>query len=272
MHPFFAATRPLVFAHRGGAALAPENTFAAFDRGVGAGADGIELDVRLSRDGVAVVCHDATLDRTTNLHGRLAHFTADQLWRADAGFQHGHPDACLFRGQGEGIPRLEWVLSRYADARVIIELKDNTVELVRAATDAVRAAGAAERVCFGSFWLRAIRAARALEPAAATSAALEEVRWALYRSWVRWPIRRAPYQGYQVCEVSGNTRVVSPLFVEMSHRAGLPVQVWTVNEELEAQRLLTWGVDALITDRPDLMVPLVHGHASAAAFPPRHES
>ena len=72
MHPFFAAPRPLVFAHRGGSALAPENTIQAFDNGLRLGADGLELDVRLSCDGVVVVHHDRTLDRTTELRVPLA--------------------------------------------------------------------------------------------------------------------------------------------------------------------------------------------------------
>jgi glycerophosphoryl diester phosphodiesterase len=105
--------------------------------------------------------------------------------------------------------------------------------------------------------LRVLRAARALEPRIATSAAREEVRWALYRSWVWWPVKRVGYAGYQVPERAGTTRVVSPRFVEYAHRAGLAVQVWTVDEELDAERLLAWGVDALITDRPDIMVPVV---------------
>src|SRR5215208_1537916 len=85
-HPFFAASRPLVFAHRGGGALAPENTIAAFDNGLALGADGLELDVHLSRDGVVVVHHDRTLERTTNLSGPIANRTADELARADAGY------------------------------------------------------------------------------------------------------------------------------------------------------------------------------------------
>jgi glycerophosphoryl diester phosphodiesterase len=267
IHPFFEAARPLVFAHRGGAALGPENTFAAFDQAMAAGADGLELDVRLSRDGVAVVCHDATLERTTDLQGRLRDYTADELSRADGGYWFenggGHP----FRGVGCGIPRLDRLIDRYPRARLIVELKDNTVELARAATAVVRQANAADRVCLGSYWLRAIRAVRAIAPDLATSAAKEEVRWALYRSWMRWPLKRVPYRGYQVCEVAGMTRVVSPRFIEMSHRAGLPVQVWTVNDEREARRLLSWGVDALITDRPDLMTRLVH-HRHAAPHPP----
>ena len=256
-HPFFDAERPLVFAHRGGAALAPENTIVAFDRGLALGADGLELDVHLSRDGVPVVHHDATLERTTNLRGHVAALTADELRRADAGYHFQNGGAPSFRGRGHGIPRLDEVLERYPDTRIIIEMKDNRAALATAVLDVVRAARAFDRVCLGSFRLHVLRAARAAQPGLATSAAQEEVRWALYRSWIRWPVKRVSYLGYQVPEVAGRTRVVSQRFVEMAHDARLPVQVWTVDRVEDADRLLEWGVDALITNRPDLLVPLV---------------
>src|SRR6185295_13565107 len=103
-HPFFAAPRPLVFAHRGGSALAPENTLAAFDNGLALGADGLELDVHLSRDGVVVVHHDLLLDRTTNLHGDIARATAAELERADAGYHFTSGGTHPFRGRGIGVP------------------------------------------------------------------------------------------------------------------------------------------------------------------------
>jgi glycerophosphoryl diester phosphodiesterase len=174
----------------------------------------------------------------TSLRGRIAAHGAAELARA-------------------GVPRLEEVLRAHRDARVIVELKVNSPALARAVVDVVRAEDAVDRVCVGSFGLRALRAVRALEPAMATSAAREEVRWALYRSWCRWPVRRVAYGGYQVPERAGTTRVVSPVFVADAHRAGLAVQVWTVDREDDARRLLSWGVDALITDRPDIIVPLV---------------
>ena len=255
-HPFFDSPRPAVFAHRGGAGLAPENTWAAFDRGLELGADGLELDVRLSRDGVVVVHHDRTLERTTDLEGPLASFGADDLARADAGYRFEHQGAWPFRGLGIGIPRLDSVLGRYPETRMIIEMKQGGVALARATLGVLRNANALGRVCLGSFALPAVRAVRAMEPAVATSAAREEVRWALYRSWLRWPVARAAYVGFQVPEIAGATRVVSPRFVAEAHRAGLAVMVWTVNAEDDARRLLSWGVDALITDRPDVMVPL----------------
>jgi glycerophosphoryl diester phosphodiesterase len=237
MHPFFAASRPLVFAHRGGAALAPENTMQAFDNGVALGADGLELDVHLSRDGVVVVHHDRVLDRTTPLLGPVADRRAAELVSA-------------------GVPTLEDVLARHCDVRVIVEIKRNDAAMVSGVIDVLRRAGALERVCVGSFSTRVLRQVRRLEPRVATSASREEVRWALYRSWCRWPVAGAAYAGYQVPEVAGTTRVVSPRFVEYAHHAGLGVQVWTVDDVDAARRLIGWGVDALITDRPDVIVPL----------------
>lgn len=256
-HPFFRTSRALVFAHRGGAALAPENTIAAFERGLEAGADGIELDVRMSRDGVVVVHHDATLDRTTGHRGPVDGLDARELARVDAGYRFALRGAHPFRGQGAGVPTLAEVLRRHRDCRVIVEMKINSAEFAASVVDVVRSADALDRVCLGSFGRRALRAARRLAPALATSAAREEVRWALYRSWCRWPVKQPPYVGYQVPERAEATRVVSAAFVRHSHGAGLGVQVWTVDTEADARRLLGWGVDGLISDRPDLLMPLV---------------
>jgi glycerophosphoryl diester phosphodiesterase len=261
MHPFFARTAGCVFAHRGGSGIAPENTMVAFDRGLATGAAGLELDVHLSRDGIVVVHHDRTLDRTTNLRGAVAARDAAELERADAAYSFGKSSGFPLRGTGCGIPRFSDVLSHYPDAPMIVELKVNDGDLAAAAVDVVLRAGAADRVCFGSFGLRALRAVRRLAPAIATSAAREEVRLALYRSWCRWPVMRAKYAGFQVPEIAGGTRVVSPRFVKDAHAGGFGVQVWTVDTAEDAARLIDWGVDALITDRPDIIVPVVKGAA-----------
>jgi glycerophosphoryl diester phosphodiesterase len=155
------------------------------------------------------------------------------------------------------------VLARYRDVPVIVELKVNHPDLARAVVSVVREADAIDRVCLGSFGFIVLREARRLEPALATSAAREEVRLVLYRSWCRWPVTRVRYGGYQVPEWSGRTHVVSPRFVQDAHAAGLGVQVWTVDTEPDAGRLLEWGVDALITDRPDIIVPFVRGRRAA---------
>jgi glycerophosphoryl diester phosphodiesterase len=185
------------------------------------------------------------LERTTGLEGPVAARTATELSRA-------------------AVPTLADVLARYRVARVIVELKVNSAALARAAVEVVRRAAAVDRVCFGSFGWRVLRAVRTLEPRVATSAAREEVRLALYRSWCRWPVRCAGYAGYQVPERSGSTRVVSARFVDDAHAAGLGVQVWTVDTEADARRLLEWGVDALITDRPDRIVPFARSFQASS--------
>jgi glycerophosphoryl diester phosphodiesterase len=251
----FEATRPLVFAHRGGAKLAPENTLAAFARGLSCGAEGLELDVHLSRDGVPVVIHDATLERTTNGAGPVAARTAAELAALDAGATFAAVDGYPFRDRGHGVPALESVLERHPTARVIIEMKYGTPALARAVIAVVRRLHAESRVCLGSFQQQALDTARAIAPEIATSASQPEARWALHRSWVRWPwMPGRPYIAFQVPEWAGRLRVVSPAFVRQAHQEGQVVQVWVVNELADVRRLLDWGIDGLITDRPDLVV------------------
>jgi len=258
--------RPLVYAHRGGSKLRPENTLASFDNGLALGADGLELDVRLSKDGQVVVHHDATLDRTTSATGPVVDLTAAELGQVDAGYRFqaldGTAAAFPFRAAGIGVPTLAAVFARYPGVPLIIELKLASAELARKTLELATAAGALERIAIGSFSGEALKAARQLAPGLRTGAGREETRWALYRSWVRWPLGRPQYQEFQVPERSGNTTVVSRRFVEHAHRAGVAVKVWTVDEERDMHRLLDWGVDGLISDRPDIAVAVVNARAS----------
>jgi glycerophosphoryl diester phosphodiesterase len=253
-----AIARPLVFAHRGGAGLAPENTLAAFERAHALGVDGFEFDVRLTRDREVVVIHDADVERTTAGHGRVSGMTTAEVMGLDAGYHfrgertEGGGETFPFRGRGVRVPLLKDVLARFPDELLIIELKGQDTALVDRTLDVMRAAGALERVCFGGYSWRMLRHLRRREPGVCSSAAREETRWALYRSWVRLPWRRVGYQAFQVPEMAGTTRVVSETFVRAAHAGGLLVQVWTVNEEPAMRRLLGWGVDGLITDVPDV--------------------
>jgi len=244
--------RPMVYAHRGGAALAPENTLAAFDAGLAAGADGIELDVRLSRDGVAVVMHDPTLDRTTDATGPVDGRTAAELAALDAGCRFERDGAFPFMGRSIGVPSLGNVLDRHRGTALIVELKSADPRLAKTVVEEIHAAGAISRVIVGSFQRGALEAVRSLDPAIRTGADTEDVRSGLDGVGAR-PI----FQVFQVPEVSAGTRVVTPEFIAKAHRAGVTVVVWTVNQMDDMRRLLDWGVDGLITDRPDIAVPLV---------------
>jgi glycerophosphoryl diester phosphodiesterase len=268
--PFFrGASPPRVFAHRGGCALGPENTLAAFDIGLAAGADGLELDVRLSADGRVVVCHDETLDHTTDSSGPVSARTAAELSRVDAGYHFTdaaglHP----FRGRDVGVPTLRAVLERYPNALMIVEMKADTAEMADAVVAEVRRAHAADRVCAAGYGSHSLDAARAALPEMASSAGRMEVRLALYRSWAGWPVSRPAYGGYQVPEQVGTLRIVSPRFIRHAHGAGLDVQVWTVDEPADMRRLLGWGADALISNRPDVAVTVRDEFVSAGQFSP----
>ena len=249
--------------------MRPENTLAAFDNGLALGADGLELDVHLSRDGVVVVHHDPMLERTTSGSGAIRLKTAAELAAIDAGYRfvpaatpegERHEGGARkaapefpYRGKGIGVPTLREVLARYP-VPLIIELKTPEPALARATVDELRTANAVDRVALGSFYSQGLHAARAYEPRLATGAAQEETRWALYKSWVHWPVRRPAFREFQVPERSGRTRIVTPRFVQHAHRAGLAVKVWTVDAHEDVARLLSWGVDAVISDRPDVAV------------------
>lgn len=261
---WLAADRPLVFAHRGGRGLAPENTLVAFDRGLAEGADGLELDIRLSRDGIPVVIHDARVDRTTNASGFVGALTAAELARLDAGCRFTVEGGQPWRGRGVAIPTLGEVLARYPGVPLIVEMKANSPALASAAVAEIRRAGAGDRVCLGSFGLRALAAARRLDDGLATSASQEQVRLAMIRAWLGWPLRRPGYQAFIVPERRQGLTVVTPRFVQAARRAGLGVYVWTVDCPEDACRLLDWGVSGILTDRPDVTVRAVRDWMQAS--------
>jgi glycerophosphoryl diester phosphodiesterase len=118
----------------------------------------------------------------------------------------------------------------------------------------VRAADAVDRVCAAGYGQHSIDAVRAALPRMATSASHPEARLAVYRSLAGWPVRDVPYQHYQVPERAGLMPVATRRFIRHAHGAGIKVQIWTVDDERDMERLLRWGADGLISNRPDLAV------------------
>jgi glycerophosphoryl diester phosphodiesterase len=211
--------------------------------------------VQLSADGIPVVIHDQTLDRTTDRTGAVKDLTAAELARVDAGYHFELDGRHPFRGQGIGVPLLDDVLAKYPKTRVIIEMKGGQPELARAVAASIRKANAIDRICVGSFYQGSVDAIRAEHPDVITSASQSEARWTLHRSWVRWPwLSQYPYFAFQVPERAGRMRVVSRAFVRQVHKQGQVLQVWVVNERDDIRRLLDWGVDGIISDRPDIAV------------------
>jgi glycerophosphoryl diester phosphodiesterase len=252
------AGRPLLIAHRGGAGLAPENTMAAFREGLDTwAADMVELDVRSSADGHCVVIHDETVDRTTDGSGEVAAMTLAELRELDAGYRFT-PDgrSYPFRGRGIRIPTIAEVLEELAAARITIEVKIGTAQVPLFA--ALSRFNAADRVVLAGM-NSADRTLFADHHAGATSPSSEQLRpFVLMNQWGLGAFWRLPGDVVQVPERFGDRTVVTPAFVRGVHRQGLDVHVWTVNEREDMDRLLDWGVDGIVTDRPDTLGQLLH--------------
>jgi glycerophosphoryl diester phosphodiesterase len=257
-HPLLERLRPtLHVAHRGGAALAPENTRAAFDMAVERWhTDMLELDVHLTRDGELVVSHDPTLQRCTDGEGVLRTFTLAELQRLDAGYRFT-PDGGAsfpFRGKGVRLPSLREVLDAYPALPLNVELKEDTPGGAEALVGLLREQQATARVCLGS----------ELDPLGAKLAVLCPEgclfypRDALTEAVVSVKSGSCipPGSPYTVLDMPyrfGEATLVDADFLVAAHQAGKWVNVWTVDAEEDMRALVALGVGGIMTDRPDLL-------------------
>jgi glycerophosphoryl diester phosphodiesterase len=263
VHPFLDEPRPIAFAHRGGAGEAPENTLAAFEIAVALGYTYLETDVHLTRDGVLVAFHDDRLDRVTDRTGAIAGLGIAEVEAADPGHAFS-PDGGRtfpFRGCGIRVPRLEEILARWPDARINIDPKsDACVRPLAALLDRL---GAWERVCVGSFSDRRLRRIRALgRGRACTSMGPQAVALARLTA-ASGLMRRLGADCIQVPISRGRIPIVTERFIAAAHRAGLPVHVWTINEETTINQLLDLEVDGIMSDRLRLLRSVLRGRGVA---------
>ena len=249
---------PLVIAHRGGAELWPENTLFSFQRAAELGVDVLEMDVRASLDGVLVVVHDETVDRTTDGKGLVEELTFAELRSLDAGYnwsseQKGYKFP--YRGLGIQIPALKDVLARFPETNMAIEIKPDSEVVTRTLCDTLREARRAESVIVGSFHRRVLSNFRKICPEFATSASPREVLIFFLLNTVFLSDTYKPViEAFQVPEYQGGLRVVTSRFVSAARRKNVDVQVWTVNLRSDISRLLHMKVGGVITDRPDRML------------------
>lgn len=238
------ADRTLNIAHRGASALAPGNTLAAFAKAAELNADGIEFDVQLSADNVPVVIHDFTVDRTTDGSGRVADLTLAQLKRLDA----GAPFDLSFSGQR--IPTLTEVLETLGGQLLLnIELKSAGVRdngLERAVTDQVTRHGLEDSVILSSFSPFSLRQAKRLAPRIPVGL--------LYAPGMSLPLRRAWLAALFPHEARHpHHTMVNAGFMTWARQRGYKVNTWTVDDVDEMHRLVTLGVDGIITNNPDIL-------------------
>jgi glycerophosphoryl diester phosphodiesterase len=248
MHLLDQLERPVIFAHRGASVSAPENTLSAFELAVELGAKAIELDTMLSSDGIPVVIHDNTLERTTNGHGPVSGNKYSDLSRLDAGAWFSD----VFKG--EKIPSLRMVLESIANKILInIELKnyhaphDNLAESVIQLVDEL---GLWDSVLFSSFLPKNLKVIRVKKSDAKIAL--------LCSSGIKgWVFRSSIYYGLSPAIIHPAVSDVNLKYIEREHQRGRRVHVWTVNDKTQAKDLFNNDVDGIFTDDPASMLDVL---------------
>jgi glycerophosphoryl diester phosphodiesterase len=244
-HPYLAGPDggggPLAFAHRGGAAAGDENTVAAFQRAVDLGYRHLETDVHATRDGVAVVFHDATTDRMLGRPGRIGDVA--------------YADLETVRVNGEtAVPRLDDVLSNWPDRFINIDVKADSA--VGPTVDVVRRTRSAGRVLLASFHdARLARIRQSAGPDVVTSLGQREAArlWAASRLGWGGAGVAARAVAAQMPLRAGPVPITDRRFIDHAHRLGLAVHVWTVDDPRDIRALLDAGVDGIMTDHIDVL-------------------
>ncbi|MBZ0117502.1 MAG: glycerophosphodiester phosphodiesterase [Sandaracinaceae bacterium] len=254
--------RPVAFAHRGGAALWPENTLEAFRFAIEIGFRYIETDLHTTRDGHVVCFHDATVDRTTDGVGRVHELDLAELKALDAGYRFTDDGRTFpFRGRGFTTPTLEEALALHPNLRLNVEIKQRAPAMEEILWSAIDALGAHDRILVAAEHDALAERFRALRPGSPvpTSAGVRGVLrfWIGARTGLH-RVERYPFQALQVPVSYAGLPIVDARFIAAAHAHGLHVHVWTIDEESEMHRLLELGADAIMTDRPDRLAAVFH--------------
>jgi glycerophosphoryl diester phosphodiesterase len=259
--------RVIAYAHQGGAWESPSSTLHTIGHALEAGVTGVELDVHATADGELVVCHDATVDRTTAQHGAIASFTLAQLremdfsywWIPGADVTPGRPEADYpFRGRAPadpsfGIATLREVLERFPGVVLNLDIKQTAPVVAPYEESLARLLaefGRMDDVIVASFLDPATDAFRGVAPNVPTSAGTMATAEAWRAVQAGEDLPESPAVAFQVPERQGDLVVVDEKFVAAAHRAGKAVHVWTVNDTESMERLVDLGVDGIISDVP----------------------
>ena len=239
---------PLIIGHRGASAVAPENTMAAFRKAIAVGADGIEFDVRLTRDGVPVVIHDSSLRRTGGLSRRIAEMTWDEVAKVDVGSWFSRSFA------NETVPSLAELFTLFEsnDSTLYLEMKcDSAAEyapLAAACCELIAQRGLKERVVVECFQLAALRIVREFDSDIQTVALFEPSISNPSVLSEQSIINKATDVG--AVALALHHRLARRSLVVKAKAAGMHVAVWTVDDPSWIERARTLGIDALITNDP----------------------
>ena len=249
-----SAEKPLIIAHRGASAFAPENTFAAFQKAIESGADGIEFDVRLAKDAIPVVFHDATLQRLAKIKRRVSDCTAEELNKIDVGswFNRAFPRRAAEEFSAETIPTFAELLNFLSDYKglIYIELKgrDSTISaLVETVCDLLRQTNLLPNIIVKSFKLEGVKIVKQLLPEARTAALFEPKILTMLGK------KKRILQAARECnadEISLHRTLATKSFVRRARDKNFSTVIWTADNPVWVKRALDFGIKAIITNNP----------------------
>lgn len=239
----------MLYAHRGSSLLAPENTLPAFELALAHGADVLEIDVRLSRDGEIIVIHDERVDRTCNGQGRVRDMSLSALKKLNAahhytdltGRRHQHPDTPLLT--------LSEMFEYLPHATINIDIKDNSNEAAAAVATVIEKADRVSNVNVGSFHAPALVHFRNALPQVTTAASQSEVAQLYFK---RGLYRNAAFEFLQIPLRYMGIPLATRSFIRHANQRGIKTVYWTINDQNTMQQLIERGVTGFVTDRVDI--------------------
>jgi glycerophosphoryl diester phosphodiesterase len=256
-------SRPLVIAHQGGDGIWLGNTLYAFEKAVEIGVDVLEMDVHLTKDSQIILMHDEEVDRTTDGAGLIEEMTLDELQQLDAAYRWSNDEGKTFpyRGKGIQVPTLEELFRKFPHMRYVIEIKLTQNPIEKPLCDLIGKQEMQDKVMIASFHDEVMQNFRATCPEIATSASRTEVRnfvllgKAFLSGFIapQYQSIQPPYDPKQ----SMNIPIMTERFVREAHAKNIKVEPWTVDDPELMRQYIEWGVDGIITDRPDLMIQVL---------------
>jgi glycerophosphoryl diester phosphodiesterase len=255
--------RPLVIAHQGGDGVWPGDTMYAFERAVSIGVDVLEMDAHITKDEHIVLMHDEEVDRTTDGTGLIEDLTLVEMKQLDAAYGWSNDQGITFpfRGQGIQVPALDELFEAFPQMRYVIEIKLTRNPIDKPLCDLIRQHNMQDKVLVASFHDEAMQSFRAVCPEVATSASRGEVTafvllGKVFLSGLIVPDYEAIQPPYDPQD-SMNIPIMTERFIREAHAKNIAVEPWTVNDPALMRQYIEWGVDGIITDRPDLMLEVL---------------
>jgi glycerophosphoryl diester phosphodiesterase len=259
---FFASPPPRAIGHRGSAGTHPENTLASFQAAMDAGAQYLEFDIHMTRDGAIVVSHDDNLSRMGGDARLIRAMTYAELSEVDAGKNFTRDGAAYpFRDRGVRVPLLDEVLETFSQMRMIVEVKQVAPSVVEPMLAIIDCVGMRRRVLVASEHQEPLDEIRRLAPDIPTNFSYFESGYFLQAMASRDAAYRPPGAAVQIPRRYENWDLVTAESVAFAHRLGLEVHVWTVNDPAEMNELLDLGVDGLISDFPRRALEVIESRA-----------